>query len=48
MTDDDLRLGEQRGEVRRVAIIVENRVFQRRLDFGENSRRDAGGEMAEE
>ena len=30
-----------------VALIVEDRAFQRRLDFGENPRRDAGGKMAE-
>ena len=40
-------LAEQRGKLRRIALIVEDRAFQRRLDFGENPRRDAGGERAE-
>src|SRR5438105_5687695 len=47
MTDDDLRLRQQRGKLRRVAFIVEDRAFERRLDLGENSRRDRRGEMAE-
>src|SRR4051794_2725016 len=47
MTHHDLRLGEQRGNMRRVRLIVEDRSLQRRLHFGENSRCDASGKMAE-
>src|SRR5215831_16041184 len=47
MTDHDLRLRQQRGELCRIALIIEDRDFERRLDFGENPPRDAGGEMAE-
>jgi len=46
MTDDDLRLRQQRSKLRRVALIVEDRAFQRRVDLGENPRHNAGGEMA--
>src|SRR5262245_29749478 len=47
MADDDLRVAKQWGKLRRVALIAEDRAFQRRLDLGENPRRDAGGEIAE-
>jgi hypothetical protein len=47
MPDHDLRLSEQRGKLRRIALIVEDRGFERCLDLGENARRDGGGEMAE-
>jgi hypothetical protein len=46
MTDHDFRIRQQRGKVFRIALIVEDRGFERRLDFGENPRRDRGGEMA--
>ena len=47
MADDDLRLAQQRGKLRGVALIVEDRAFQRRLDLGKYPRSDTGGEMAE-
>src|SRR5262249_47688902 len=47
MPDNDLRVRQQRDKMRDVALIVEDRRFQRRLDLGENSRRDRRGEMAE-
>src|SRR5882757_4604975 len=47
MTDHDLRIRQQRGKLRRIVLIVEDRGLQRRLDLGENPRRDRGGEMAE-
>ena len=47
MTDHDLRIGQQRGKLRRIALIIEDRGFERRLHLGENPRRDRGGEMAE-
>ena len=47
MTDDDFRLGQQRGKMRRIALIGEYLGFQRRLHFGEDAWRDRGGEMAE-
>src|SRR5205807_10383405 len=47
MPDDDLRFRQQRGKMLRIALIIEDRGFQRGLDLGENARRDASGEMAE-
>ena len=47
MTDDDFGICQQRGKMRRVAFIVEDRGFERHCDLGENARRDGGGEMAE-
>src|SRR5215472_18063696 len=43
MPDHDLGVCQQWGKRRRIALIGEDRGFQRRLDLGENSRRDAGG-----
>jgi hypothetical protein len=47
MTDHDLGIRQQRGKVFHIALIVEDRAFERRLDLDENARRDGGGEMAE-
>src|ERR1700730_6957506 len=47
MTDHDLRIRQQRGKLRRIVLVVEDRGLQRRLDLGENPRRHRGGEMAE-
>src|SRR5947209_5848315 len=46
MTDHDLGIREQGAKLRSIAVIVEDRAFQRRLDFSENLRRDGGGKMA--
>src|SRR5689334_15188969 len=37
----------KKGELRRIALIVEDRRLQRPLDLGENPGRDRGGKMAE-
>ena len=47
MPDDDLRFRQQWSKMLRIALIIEDRGFQRGLDLGENPRRDAGSEMAE-
>ena len=47
MADHNLRIRQQRGKLRRVALIVEDRGFERHLQLGENPRRDRGGEMTE-
>ena len=44
--DHYLRIGQQRGKLRCVALVVEDGGFERRLDLGEDPRRDRGGEMA--
>jgi hypothetical protein len=46
MPDHDLGFRQQRGEMSRIALIIEDRSFQRRRRFGENSRRDGRGKMA--
>jgi len=38
MTDHDLGIREQGAKLRSIAVIVEDRAFQRRLDFSENLR----------
>src|SRR5215472_15938935 len=47
MPDHDLRVCQQWGKMFRITLIVEDRGLQRRLDLGENARRDRGGEIAE-
>jgi hypothetical protein len=47
VADHDLCLAQQRGKLRRIALVVEDRRHDRRLDLGENARRDASGKMAE-
>src|SRR5260370_41722297 len=45
MTNDDLRTRQQRGKMRRIGLLVEDRGLQRRLHLGENAWRDGGGKM---
>jgi hypothetical protein len=39
--------GSMWGKLRRIALIIEDRRLKRRLELGENARRDGGSEMAE-
>src|SRR5260370_40429767 len=45
MTNDDLRTRQQRGKMRRIGLIVEDRALQRRLHLGENGWRDGSGKI---
>ena len=47
MPDHDFRIRQQRGKMGHMALIVEDRRFQRRFDLSKNSRRDGSGKMAE-